>query len=124
MFAGLVMEGGEWRWPVVAALVAAVALSWWSYRRSELPGRLRTVGIILRALGSAIILLCLLEPLWTAQRARPGANWFAVVADNSQGMQINDPGETASRGEQLRAFLNDTADNWQDALLADIQVRR
>lgn len=124
MFAGLVMEGGEWRWPVVAALVAAVALSWWSYRRSELPGRLRTAGIALRALGSAIILLCLLEPLWTAQRARPGANWFAVVADNSQGMQINDPGETASRGEQLRDFLNDTADNWQDALLADFQVRR
>jgi len=124
MFAGLVMEGGEWRWAVLATLAGACLLSWWSYRRSELQGRLRAGGITLRAVGSAIILLCLLEPLWTSQRARPGANWFGLVADNSQGMQIHDPGEAASRGEDLRAFLNDPADNWQDALLGDFQVRR
>ncbi len=124
MFAGLVMEGGEWRWAVLATLTGALALSWWSYRRSELQGRLRVGGISLRAIGSAIILLCLLEPLWTSQRARPGANWFALVADNSQGMQIHDPGEQESRGGQLRSFLNDTADNWQDTLAADFQVRR
>lgn len=124
MFAGLVMEGGEWRWAVLATLVVAIALSWWSYRRSELQGRLRFGGIALRALGSSIILLCLLEPLWTSQRARPGANWFALVADNSQGMQIHDAGEQTSRGEQLRGFLNNSADNWQDSLVTDFQVRR
>ncbi len=124
MFAGLVMEGGEWRWAVLATLAGALALSWWSYRRSELQGRLRITGIALRAIGSAIILLCLLEPLWTSQRARPGANWFALVADNSQGMQVHDAGAKESRGEQLRAFLNDTADNWQDTLDTDFQVRR
>lgn len=124
MFAGLVMEGGEWRWAVLATLAGALLLSWWSYRRSELQGRLRAGGIALRAIGSAIILLCLLEPLWTSQRARPGANWFALVADNSQGMQIHDPGEKESRGGLLRTFLNDPGDNWQDSLSVDFQVRR
>lgn len=124
MFAGLVMEAGEWRWAVGATLAGALLLSWWSYRRSELPARLRLAGVTLRAVGSAIILLCLLEPLWTAQRARPGANWFGLVADNSQGMQIHDAGDAASRGENLRGMLTDSAQNWQDTLAEDFQVRR
>lgn len=124
MFAGLVIEAGEWRWVVLGAVVVALLLSWWSYRRSALRGKWRTAGIALRAIGSVIVLLCLLDPLWTSQRARPGANWFAVVADNSQGMQIHDPDTVQSRGEQLKALLTDTSDNWQDNLLADFQVRR
>ncbi|HAV65395.1 MAG TPA: hypothetical protein DCY13_23845, partial [Verrucomicrobiales bacterium] len=124
MFAGLVMEAGDWGWPLLAAFVVAMILSWLSYRRSDLTGPVRYGGITLRALGATILIVCLLEPLWTAQRARPGANWFAVVADNSQGMQIHDPGERESRGEQLRALLTDTAENWQDELGANFQLRR
>ena len=47
----------------------------------------------------------LLEPLWSGLHARPGANIFAIVADNSQGLQIKDRGETRSRGEVLRELL-------------------
>ncbi len=123
MFAGLVLEAGEWRWPVVFSLLVAVALAWWGYRRSPLEGPLRYVGILLRALGAAIILICLLEPMWTSQRARPGANWFTVLVDNSQGMQIYDPGSDQSRGEAMKTMLNTTADGWQDSLAENFQVR-
>lgn len=124
MFAGLVFEAGEWRWPVIVSILLALMLAWWSYRRSPLAGPLRISGILLRALGAAIILLCLLEPMWTSQRATPRANWFAVIADNSQGMQIYDPGAGGSRGEEMKAKLTTTAQSWQDELVENFQVRQ
>jgi len=123
MFAGLVLEAGEWRWPVIFSLIAALALARFSYRRSPLEGPLRYVGISLRVLGATIILICLLEPMWTSQRAKPGANWFAVLADNSQGMQIYDPGSDKSRGAEMKSMLTATASGWQDALVENFQVR-
>ena len=46
-----------------------------------------------------MLVVCLLEPLWVSQRARPGANFFALIADNSQSLMVKDTGETQSRGE-------------------------
>jgi ABC-type antimicrobial peptide transport system permease subunit len=51
------------------------------------------------------LLACLLEPLWSTQRARPGANFIAVIADNSQGLGIKDRGETKTRGQSLTNLL-------------------
>src|SRR5205807_10652176 len=67
---------------------------------------------------------CLLGPLWSGQRARPGANLMAIVADNSMGLQIKDRGETRSRGEVLRELLNPQRAGWQGALDENFDVRR
>ena len=68
--------------------------------------------------------MCLLEPLWVSQRARPGANVFAVIADNSQSLQVTDAGQRSSRGELLREQLAADPQGWQASLEQNFQVRR
>src|SRR5205814_7041171 len=68
--------------------------------------------------------VCLLDPLWSGQRARPGANLFVVMADNSQGMQIKDRDETRSRGELLRDLVSMGKSDWLAKLDANFQLRR
>ena len=58
----------------------------------ELPGRPGRSGCAgsasaLKAAALAALALCLLEPLWFGEHVRPGANLFAVMADNSQSLQ-------------------------------------
>src|SRR5882762_401709 len=103
--AALTFSGWNWRWPGAAVCALALAILIWSYQASSGPGWLRALCFFLKAAGIAALAFCLLEPLWTTQRARPGANLFAIVADNSQGLQIKDRGATQSRGEFLRGLL-------------------
>lgn len=58
------------------------------------------------------------------ERACPGANYFAVLADNSQGMKIKDRGQARTRGENLQALLTVQRPAWQPALDENFQVRR
>src|SRR5262249_51416636 len=62
-------------------------------------------------------------PLFSGTRARPGANMFAVVADNSESMTIHDQSAAESRGEELQRLLELDA-GWQKRLGADFDVRR
>jgi uncharacterized membrane protein len=106
---------------IFSALALAVLL--WSYR--ALAGQpLRWVCLALKAVGITALALCLLEPLWLGQRARPGANLFAVLADNSQGLQVKDQGETASRGDSVRKLLDPQESPWQASLAATFDIRR
>src|SRR5882762_1469708 len=98
----LSFAGWNWLWFAAGAAGVGVLLVFWGYRSGP---SIRWVCIPLKLLGLAALALCLLEPLWSGQRARPGANLFAIVADNSQGLQIKDRGATQSRGEFLRGLL-------------------
>jgi len=101
----------------------ALAVLFWSYR--ALAGQpLRWVCLALKAVGITALALCLLEPLWLGQRARPGANLFAVLADNSQGLQVKDQGETVSRGDSVRKLLDPQESPWQASLAATFDIRR
>jgi len=107
---------------LIFSAVALVVL-FWSYR--ALAGQpLRWVCLALKAVGLTALALCLLEPLWLGQRARPGANLFAVLADNSQGLQVKDQGESASRGEGVRKLVDPLESAWQSSLAATFDVRR
>ena len=66
-----------WLWPAIGAYVLLLVLAAWSYRRAV--GGWRWAGLSLKALGLALLALCLLEPVWIGQRAKPGANTVAVV---------------------------------------------
>ncbi len=121
--ASVIFPGIAWWIPATAILgVAAVALSW-SYRRGPAPG-IRAVCAALKFVAVAALAFCLLEPLTTSQRSKPGANFLAIVADNSQGLQIHDAGAARSRGEELRASLDPAVGTWQTALDSQFQVRR
>jgi uncharacterized membrane protein len=121
--ATLILSGWHWLLPTAGVMGLALVLLMWSYRSTP-SGWVRWLCLGLKVLGIAGLGLCLLEPLWSGQRARPGANLFAVVADNSQRLQIKDQGATQSRGEFLRELLNPSASGWQTKLEESFEVRR
>jgi uncharacterized membrane protein len=124
LFATLLISGHNWVLPVACVLGASLLLLLWAYGRAPAGAGVRLVCTLLKLIGIAALAACLLEPIWTGQRARPGANFFAVVADNSQGMQIKDRGESRNRGEVLRELLRPDQSPWQAKLEENFQVRR
>ncbi|HEX2862383.1 MAG TPA: hypothetical protein VHN79_12120, partial [Lacunisphaera sp.] len=119
----LTFSGWSWLWPALGFLGVAALVLAWSYR--ALAGQpLRWVCLALKALGLAALAACLLEPLWLGQRARPGSNLFAILADNSQGLQVHDSGDARSRGETLRDLVDPSKPGWQVALGDTFELRR
>ncbi|NDA67148.1 MAG: hypothetical protein EB141_05625, partial [Verrucomicrobia bacterium] len=95
----------------------------WGYARAKADRGLRAVCALLKVLGFTALILCLLEPMWTGQRAKPGANVIAVVADNSQGMQIHDRGNPQSRAELLRDTVAGKGADWLTKLRENFELR-
>lgn len=108
----------------VGIFAVAVVFLVWSYRRSDAPAGARLIAFCLKLLAVLALLLCLLEPMWTSQRARPGANQLAIVADNSLGLQVKDAGATETRGESLRKLVTGNGSGWLGDLENTFQVRR
>lgn len=111
-------------WPLLAAFVVLVGFIVWAYGRSAGSATVRSACVALKIIGVAALILCLLEPLWNKQRAKPGANYFVVLADNSQGLQIQDQGASQSRGALMKKLLADEATGWQPAMAEQFQMRR
>ncbi|HEY6168138.1 MAG TPA: glutamine amidotransferase [Verrucomicrobiae bacterium] len=122
-FASLIISARDWCWPAATLLAVSVILLLWAYVRAPAHKGLRTACAALKLTGLLALLACLLEPMWSGQRVKPGANLFAVVADNSQGLTIKDRGALRSRGEDLRELVAGTDLRWQEALAKDFQVR-
>lgn len=114
----------HWVWPAAILTLVAAALLVWTYRRSPRVGRAERIAFVAKLLGVLILALCLIEPLWSGRRAESGANLFLVVADNSAGMTVRDPGTEQSRGEILRDALDVTKGDWLATLAETFQLRR
>lgn len=123
-FAALHWSNLDWLWPALLLVLLGIALTLYSYLQSPLDGRWRFSGAVLKIVGFLAIAVCLLEPVWTSSRAKPGANYFMIAADNSQGLQIRDPGREKTRGELLRKHFIGPATNWLPTLQETFQVRR
>ena len=121
--ATLFLAGRDWLWPAVGALGAALAFVSWSYLRAPARGPLRMACAVLKMLGLAALLACLLEPTLSGQRAKPGANVLAVVADNSLSMTLRDAGAGESRGETLRSVVAGARSDWRTPLAESFDVR-
>ena len=124
MLAALLISGWNWLLPAVGLSGAVLLILFWAYGRTPVSGGVRVMCALLKLMGVLALAACLLEPLWSGQRAQPGANVFLLLADNSQGMQIKDRGETQSRGALLHAALTDAKASWQPQLEENFQVRR
>lgn len=124
IIAALLLSGRDWLLPVAGLLGGALILLWWNYRNAPAQGNVKIACSVLKTLGLLALAACLLEPLWSGERARPGANFIAVVADNSQGMQIKDAGAEGSRADQLRAMLDPNKSKWQVHLKETFQARQ
>jgi uncharacterized membrane protein len=110
--------------PGLVFLGAALLFLVWTYRRAPVHPAVRTAGVALKLLGITTLVVCLLEPLWSGQRARPGFNQVIVLADNSESLQLHDRGQAPTRGDALRALLTGDRSAWRDSLNQDFQVRR
>jgi hypothetical protein len=116
---------GATDWLAVAAIAGLVlfALLVFCYRRAPVAPGVRTAAAMLKFLGILILLLCLLDPLIASQRARPGANGFAILADNSQSMTLKDGTSSATRAEELkRSIPRDSP--WLSQLAKDFDLRQ
>jgi uncharacterized membrane protein len=124
VFAALVISGGSSAWIAGAILLISIGVLAAGYLRGPAPRGVRIAGFCLKLLAVLALLVCLLEPSWTGQRAKPGANQFAIVADNSEGLQIHDPGADHTRGEDERALVTGKKSGWIGDLEANFQLRR
>lgn len=122
--AAIVFSNRAWLFPVLALIVGVAAALIWAGHRSEVTARIRLGCGLLKLAGALTLAICLLEPLLVGQRAKPGANLFAIIADNSQSLQIKDAAKSLSRGEILRQQLTKNENSWQSALTENFQVRR
>ena len=93
MLAALLISGRDWLLPAAGFLALTLLVLFWTYRTGIVDLKVRFFCGFLKLLGILALAFCLLDPLWTGERARPGANFFAILADNSQGMQIKDRNE-------------------------------
>jgi uncharacterized membrane protein len=121
--ASIFLAGREWLIPAACAFGVFLILVGWSYRTTQAGRGLKLGCAVLKITGAALLLACLLEPMWSGQRAKPGANLFAVVADNSRSMGVRDSGATETRGAALVRALADTDSRWRTKLAEDFEVR-
>ena len=115
--------GREWLAPVGAALLVAAGFIAWSYARSSASVPLKLTCAALKSLGVAALLACLLEPMWSRERAKPGANVFAVIADNSRSLTLQDEGAQKTRAVELRESVAGERSEWRKSLAENFEVR-
>ena len=114
----------DWVWISAGMLVVTLTLLVWAYRRAHAINPGNKTAFFLKLSGILILALCLLEPLNTGRRARPGANLFVIMADNSDGMNILDSGMAKSRGEILRTAVDPNNSRWLAILAENFQIRQ
>jgi uncharacterized membrane protein len=122
--ATILFSNRTWMVPIVVGVLLLGGAVIWSWRRSPAQGWVAGACVLLKLAGILSLALCLLDPLWVGERARPGANVFGIIADNSQSLKMKDALETRSRGEILREQLTGGAKGWRSTLDENFQVRR
>jgi uncharacterized membrane protein len=123
LLATLILSGRDRVWFLAGIAGFFLLLVWRTYQNGPASG-VRWVCAALKLAGVLALCACLLEPLWSSQRARPGANTIAILADNSQSLQIKDAGETRTRADTLKALLDPKQSRWQATLEDTFEVRR
>lgn len=123
IFAEILLGAPRWLgWAMALAAVALIVLVW-SYWRAGSAGWVRVVAGLLKTAGIVILAACLVEPLFSGVRPRPGSNLFLIVADNSRSLQLTDHGSRRTRGEVMQEHLSEQSP-WLTRLGQDFDVRR
>jgi hypothetical protein len=124
LFAGIVWGARAWLAPALVLLAIALAVLAWSYSSARGSKSLRWSCAGLKALGIALLAAMLLDPLWSAARARPGENVVLVVVDSSASMQAADRQGKPVAADTVRRAVGDERAPWLARLKQDFDVRR
>ena len=122
-FGSLVFLGLPWWWAGLIGCCILLPLTWMAWKPVRPMGWRNWIPLSLRWLGILLLLAFLLEPHWISLRPTRGANIVAVVADNSQGLQLKEVGQSKSRGEEMKDWLNGPDHSWLARLEDTFQVR-
>ncbi|MEZ6144261.1 MAG: glutamine amidotransferase [Planctomycetaceae bacterium] len=121
--ATLVIGDRSWFAPAVLTLIVATLLLVIAYAQTRAARRTRIWALLPKLLAFVLLSACLIDPLWTSTRAKPGENQFVILADNSASLTIQS-GPESTRGQILSAVLTDSESAWQTRLSQDFDVRR
>ncbi|MEZ6064494.1 MAG: hypothetical protein R3B90_02025 [Planctomycetaceae bacterium] len=124
LLASLVWGQPAWWVAVLAIVLLAAGLVATTYARTHWPARLKWPAAILKWTAFALIAVCLLEPLWSGTRARPGENLLLVVVDSSASLGVADGPDDAPRHDEFSRLLFDEQLPWQTRLAQDFRLRR
>ena len=120
----MTVSAAVWGWIALGVTVCALGVLFWAYARVPRLDRALRAAFALKWLACILLALCLAEPLLHSTRAKPGANAVAILADNSAGMTIQDPGQAQSRGEVVKTLLTPETALWLADLKEQFQVRQ
>jgi uncharacterized membrane protein len=121
--ASIVFPPDAWWWVALGAAVVLIPLAVVALRPAHTGKSTLAVALALRTLGIGLLLICLLDPQWTTPRAKPGANFLALLADNSASLTIKDAGATQTRGGQIKTALTSPDSHWLASLGVDFQLK-
>jgi hypothetical protein len=119
----LIWGAPTWLLPMAATCAVFGLVILWAYWQISSRSGVRVAAALLKVTGILAIALCVVEPLFTAVRPRPGANLFLVLADNSESLTVHDAAAGPPRANQLRAALKDDSP-WLARLGQDFELRR
>jgi len=123
ILADVILGARQWLPGAIALAAIALVVVAWAYARSGSTTPLRITCGVLKGLGIVLLTVCLVEPLYTGTRPRPGSNLFLVLADNSRSLQLANQGAGRSRGAAMQAELAKDS-SWLTRLAQDFDVRQ
>lgn len=124
MIATLTIGDDDWLLP--SLIIAAGGIVWlaWCYR-NPWADRSRLPGFVLKVLALAATAACLVDPLWSGLRAKPGSNLLTLIVDTSQSMRLRESEHTEPRDERIAALVSsDNFRNEEQQLARDFHLRR
>ncbi|MHB0959004.1 MAG: glutamine amidotransferase [Pirellulaceae bacterium] len=121
-FGSLVVGAPHWVWPALGLGSVGLLAVLVAYARSAARTRIRVLAATLKVLALLGLVFCLIEPQLSDSRPKAGANLFVVLADDSQSLQVRDPGLNSSRAEEVRRRLA-PGQAWQTSLQQGFDVR-
>ena len=111
----------HWVLPTAGLAAVLTGLVLWTYLTSMPRPTIRWFAAACKLLAVGLLAVCLLEPLRSGVRTRPGANLFAVLVDNSQSMRINR--QEIPPAEQIPQWLDFQQQGWRARLERDFDLR-
>ena len=106
LLATLLFRRTEWIIPALILGAVAAYLIWWSSRRITSAQKIRVLASLLKVTGIALLVVCLLEPVWSGFQPKPHSNLFLVLADNSQSLTVeSEDGDEATLATQIKETL-------------------